>query len=305
VIPAVLVGRVADHVAAVALVEVHVDVGHLLATGVQEALEEQLEADGIEVDDAQAVGDAAASGRTTAGADADAAFAGVADQVPDHEEVGRAARHVRRQHRPVALAGALVREMAEVLVLGGEPGRHLEPGQLGLAELDLDVGPLGDPEGVVTCFGQLPEQLPHLGGRLQVVLLPLEPEPLGVVDRRAGLHAQQGVVGDGVLPMDVMTVVGGQQRRVQAPGDLEELGVRALLFVEAVILQLDEQVVGSEDVLEAPGQLERLLVLTLEQGLEDDATEAPRGGNHTLVVPLEQLPIHPRAVVVALEEGGR
>jgi hypothetical protein len=87
-VAAVLLGGVAHHVAAVALVEVHVDVGHLLAARVEEALEEQVVADGVEVDDAQAVGHAAAGRRPPARPDPDARVPGEADQVPHHEEVG-------------------------------------------------------------------------------------------------------------------------------------------------------------------------------------------------------------------------
>ncbi len=60
VVGAVALGGVADHLGAVALVEVHVDVGHLLAAGVEEPLEEEAVAERVEVDDLQAVGDAAA-----------------------------------------------------------------------------------------------------------------------------------------------------------------------------------------------------------------------------------------------------
>ena len=66
VVAAVALGRVLDHLAAVALVEVHVDVGHLLAARVEEPLEEQVVADGVEVDDLEAVGHAAPGGRTPA-----------------------------------------------------------------------------------------------------------------------------------------------------------------------------------------------------------------------------------------------
>ena len=71
VVAAVLLGRVADHLVPVAGVEVHVDVGHRHAARVQEALEEQVVADRVEVGDAQAVGDRAAGGRAAAGADPD------------------------------------------------------------------------------------------------------------------------------------------------------------------------------------------------------------------------------------------
>ena len=51
---AVLLGGVADHLAAPALVEVHVDVGHRDALGVEEPLEDQLVLDRVEVGDARA-----------------------------------------------------------------------------------------------------------------------------------------------------------------------------------------------------------------------------------------------------------
>ncbi len=87
-VAAVPLGGVAHHVGPVALVEVHVDVGHLLAARVQEALEQQVVADGVEIDDPQAVGHAASGRRTSARTDPDARLTGEADQVPHHEEVG-------------------------------------------------------------------------------------------------------------------------------------------------------------------------------------------------------------------------
>ena len=66
VVGAVALGGVADHLGAVALVEVHVDVGHLLAARVEEPLEDEAVAERVEVDDLQAVGHAAAGGRAPA-----------------------------------------------------------------------------------------------------------------------------------------------------------------------------------------------------------------------------------------------
>ena len=51
VVRAVTLGHVADHLAAAALVEVHVYVGHLLAARIQETLEKQVVADRVEIDD--------------------------------------------------------------------------------------------------------------------------------------------------------------------------------------------------------------------------------------------------------------
>jgi hypothetical protein len=69
-----------------------------------------------------------------------------------------------------------------------------------------------------------------------------------------------------------------------------------------VVLQLDEEVVAPEDLLQPPGLLERATLVTLEQRLQDVATEAAGRGDEALVVLLEQLPVQTRLVVVALQK---
>ena len=316
VVAAVALGGVADHLVPVAGVEVHVDVRHGDAARVEEALEQQVVADGVEVGDAQAVGDGAAGGAPPAGPDPDARLAGVVDQVPDDQEVGAEAhlgddpqlvvepfQHRRRDGVAPPLLGALEGEVAQVLGVGGEGRRQRELGQLGRAEVDGDVGPLGDPQRVVARLGHLLEEVAHLGRRLQVVLVALELEPLRVAHEGARLHAQQGVVGEVVLAVGVVAVVGGQQRRADPPGDGQQLRVRLALGGQALVLQFHEQVVAAEDVLQAARLLQRPPLVPRQQRLQDVAAEAAGAGDQALVVALQQLPVHPGLVVVALEEG--
>ena len=84
---AVLAGDVLDDFAAAALAEVDVDVGQRDALGVEEALEDEVVLDRIDVGDPQAVGDEAAGGRAAARADRNALLARVADEVPRDQEV--------------------------------------------------------------------------------------------------------------------------------------------------------------------------------------------------------------------------
>src|SRR2546430_3329213 len=67
------------------LVEVHVDVGHLLAARVQEALEQQVVPDGVDVDDAQAERDARARRAPPPRAHPDAAGPRVPHEVRSEE----------------------------------------------------------------------------------------------------------------------------------------------------------------------------------------------------------------------------
>ena len=87
VVGAVLGARVPDHLVAPALVEVHVDVGHLDPLRVQEALEDQSVPERVDVGDAEAVGHDRAGGRPAPRADADALLPREPDQVPDDQEV--------------------------------------------------------------------------------------------------------------------------------------------------------------------------------------------------------------------------
>ena len=101
---------------------------------------------------------------------------------------------------------------ARYSVSSAKPSGSGKLGSCGAPNSISTLGPLGDPQRVVARLGHLPEQVAHLVGGLQVVLVALELEALRVRQHGAGLHAQQGVVGLVVLAVGVVRVVGGQQR---------------------------------------------------------------------------------------------
>ena len=86
-VAAVLLGDVVDDAVAAGDGEVDVDVRHRLAARVEEALEEQVVPDRVDVGDLEAVGDERAGGRAAARADADPVPLREADEVPDDQEV--------------------------------------------------------------------------------------------------------------------------------------------------------------------------------------------------------------------------
>src|SRR5205085_7388271 len=67
--------------------EIDVDVGEADALGVEEALKEQAVLERVDVGDLHGIADQAAGGGTAARSDGDAVVLGVADEIPDYEEV--------------------------------------------------------------------------------------------------------------------------------------------------------------------------------------------------------------------------
>src|SRR6202011_2393362 len=99
--------------------------------------------------------------------------------------------------------------------------------------------------------------------------------------------------GDGVLPPGVVAVVGGEQRGPDPAGDVEQLRVGLALLLEAMVLQLDEELVAAEDVLEPRRGGARRLEVAPQEVLENHATEAASRGDDPLVPAGHQLPVDP------------
>ena len=313
---AVLLRGVADHLAAPALVEVHVDVGHRDALGVEEPLEDQLVLDGVQVGDAERVGHQRAGGRAAAGTAPDAHRLGVLDEVGHHQEVAGEPHLDDDRDLVVGLlavaVGDAVREprVQPPLDLLDQPallalaGGHGGPGHQVLALGEGHVHPLGDQQRVVA--GLREDRIPlgaHLGRALEVEVLRVELEPVRVGQGLAGLHAEQHLVRLGVLGVGVVQVVGGQAGQVQLLLQLVQRVADLALDADAVVHQLAEEVVPAEDVPVVGGGLARVVEPVLLQQPLHLAGRAAGGGDDPGAVGLQQLPVHPGLVVVALQRG--
>ena len=136
VLAAVLARDVLDDLAAAALAEVDVDIGQRHALGVEEALEDEVVLQRIDVGDPQAVRHEAARGRSTARADRNPLLPRVSDEVPDDQEIARVLHPLDHLD--------LVRE-TRLVVLDGMPERS------GRGERRRRVEPLGEAVPHLTC----------------------------------------------------------------------------------------------------------------------------------------------------------
>ena len=184
---AVLLLDVVDHLVAPLLAEIDVEVRHRHALGIEEALEQQAEAQRIEIGDGQRPGDDRAGARAAARADRNALRLRPLDEVGDDQEVageahldddveleveplavglrrrapgaiaGRLRQPPRRGRRCACVAQLVARRRARPL--GAKRGRIglRACGHEGAAPRDLD-------QRVVDRLGQVGEQCPHLRG---------------------------------------------------------------------------------------------------------------------------------------------
>jgi hypothetical protein len=179
----------------------------------------------------------------------------VVDEVPDHEEVAREAHlldhaqlvaqalEMRLGHDPEAVAQAFDAELFQISVLG-VPGRHVELGQEHLVLGDLEGAHLGDLERVLQGLGREGEQLVHLRGALEVELVALELEAVGVGQLPARGDADARVVGLEVVLVGVVAVVGDDERDLGALVDLKGGFQGLLLLLQAMVHDLEEKAPG-------------------------------------------------------------
>ena len=271
---AVLLLHVADHLVAAVLAEVDVEVGHRHALGVQEPLEQQAEAQGIEVGDGERPGHDRAGARAAARPHGNAAGLGPLDEVGNDQEV--AGKPHLRDHADLEREAPLVvlRREARRRRAGRQPRREaglglrgqlrgLEPQQLLLARArrggdearqDRLAPPrpegaaLGDLDGVRQGLRQVGEQLRHLLRGLEEMLARQAP-PVVLRDVVAAGDAQQRVVRLVVVGRCEVDLVGGHDRQRAGVGELEQHRLGLDLVLEAVTLDLDVEPVA-ENLLE-------------------------------------------------------
>ena len=215
---AVFAADVVDHLVAAVLAEVDVEVGHRHAFRVEEPLEQQAEAQRVEVGDRQRPGGDRPGARAAAGPDRDGLRLGPLDEVGDDQEVageahlvddaelvvepravGRARRLLQLQRVEPDLQAAR-RHVAHRLGLGHAGADLGADRQLGLAAFRHHGAAAGDGQRVVAGLRQVGEELAHGLGRLEpvvdgdaaAVLLGQRP-PLGDAEQRVMRLMHPGV----------------------------------------------------------------------------------------------------------------
>ena len=255
----VLARDVVDHLVAAVHAEVDVEVGHRHAFGVEEALEQQVELQRVEIGDFQRPGDQRAGAGTAARAHRNAVLLAPVDEVRDDQKVAGKAHlddDVQLALEPRVVVGArmaggqrgerealfqtLPREFADVAVEVVALG-HREVRQVIGTELEFERAAPGELDGVCQRLGQVREQRGHFLRRLQVLLVGVFPRTLGVGQHAALVDAHARLVRVEVGLLEEAHVVAGQHRQVERGGQAQGGVVPEFLAVAAATGQLQVQ----------------------------------------------------------------
>ncbi len=283
----------------------------------------------VDVGDAQRVRHQASRRRATARPHAHAHVARRRREVLRDEEVARVAHRLDhaqlkiqpladglRDHAVVAASGALVAQELQERVRPVVLARDREVRHEQLAHRQLQLALVRDlargRERVVDQHLAFEHALAHavevgvlhLRLALEVELVVLEPHPVRVVQVLSGLQAQQHVLRLGVLLVDVVHVVGRDDRHAVLLRPALQHRVALPLLRDRVVLDLDVVVVP-EDVEVVLEHLARLVLVLLEDRLQHLALQAARRRDEPLRVLAQLLAVDPRLVVVALRVGER
>ena len=250
------------------LTEVDVEVGGRNAVRIQKTLENEIIANRVDRDDSQRIGNNAAAAGPPARADWNAALSSIVNEIPHDEEVVDKPSllddpdfriEAAHQHLFPLAAGvgsildvveslhSLMTKLDEVLFLR-QPGGHLIRWKMALIEIKFYVAALRNIKGGRQRIRELLEDLCHFGMRLQVELLTAVAHPLWITHRRSGLEAEHDFMCGRMLLFEIVNIVGCHQWQFALGGKLLHEPIGAALLRYAMVHDLYEEVVLSENV---------------------------------------------------------
>ena len=250
----------------------------------------------------QAVGHHGAGSTAAAGTDGDPRLPGIAHKVRHNEKIVRKAHllnhsqfvfqllPVIRLLVAVALGKALVTQLAQI---GGGivAGRQLEFRQMVLAEGKFQLAAIRDALGILHSLRVAGEQGLHFLRRAEVEVPGLIAHAVFIIHGLAGLDAQQHVMALGILMAEVVGIVGAHQRDAGLIVHPQQGTVDGGLVRDAVILQLQIEIVLPQNVL----QFQRVglgpIVVAIQNAARDLTGKTRGQADQPLAVSAEQVKI--------------
>ena len=175
--------------------------------------------------------------------------------------------------------------------------------QAGHAELEFHVAPFRNLLRPVYGVRYLFKQGAHFLFALDIELFRLHPHALVVRERFAGLNAHQHFLGVRVLLLQIVAVVGRNQRNVHLPRQGNQPRQYGFLLPQVVIHDLNIEILLAEDLLHFLHIGMGAFVLPVQQHFRQVAAQAGAQADQALVMFPDQVIVDPRLVVISRQES--
>ena len=194
--------------------------------------------------------------------------------------------------------------MRKVVVRAREGIGHVEARQVIVVPRNLDVAPLRDRQGIAERFREVAKDRRHLLRCLEEELIAVVAESFLVVYVLASADAQQDVVRLKVRLLKVMNVIRAYEGEVEVRRDRLQSPVDHLLIGDPLVLHLQVEVLGAEDVAKRGGRGASLVGLLTSETLRYFSLEAGAQPDQSAGMLSEEVLVDPRLVVEAVGVAG-
>ena len=258
--------HVIDHFLTSLVTEIDIDIGHGHTLRIEEALKQQIVADGVDIRDLQAIRHDTTRCTSSSGSHHDLVLSGIIDKIPHNQEVIHIShipdnaqlivKSLPKRHADLSLNALLIGIMIPLLqsfraqFVKIRPGsialRHFELRQLRHAELDLHMTPVRDPLRILHSLPRIGKEAFHLLLTLDEILTALVAHTVLIRQFLAGLQTQQDIVRLHIVRIGIMDIICDNERNIEFLAHLQKHRIDSPLLRNAVILHFQEKIALSE-----------------------------------------------------------
>ena len=301
--------------------EVHINIGHGHTFRIQETFKQQIIMNGINVGDLQAICHDTSRSGTSSRSHRNPVFFRIVDEIPYDQEIVHISHSADDtqlviQTFPQGLSGLPGRLVTVTVTLcqsvitklvqiapGIVPLRHIVFRQLRHAKLYLHITTVCNPLGILHGLPCIGEQSLHFLFALDVILTALITHAILVRQLFAGLQTQQNIVGNRILSIGVMHIVGGYQRNVQFSAHLEQFHVHRTLLRDTVILQFQKIIALAKAGLVFASRFSRFVLHSLQNKPGHFTCKAGRQCDNSLVELLQHFHVHTGFIIISFRKA--
>ena len=301
-----------QHLIALYIAEVGINIRHADAFRIQKAFEQQMVTQRFNISYTQQIGHDTACGTATSRTDRNIMAAAIIDEVPYNEEVAGVAHSVDDVqlkiqtlaylliHNLVALRQGLLAQVAQI-AHGIKALRHRELRQQQMAELHLHVAAVSNFIGIAQSLRTIAEQCLHLIIAFQIIAVVVEAHTIRLINRARRLDAQQNILRRGILLLHIMQIVCRHQTKTELLRQLLQLRADLVLLIKVMVLNFQKVVFLAENVYIFLNAATCSLQVVLQNHLRHLAGNAGTEADNALVIGTQHVLVYAWFIIKALQ----